>query len=82
MLVIVGKNKYRYVVGRGFATDLVNFLNTNKEAITNVADVVGNVAKAGASTATAARKIYDAIRARKGNGLSEKSIDILNRFAK
>lgn len=82
MLVLVGKTQHKYVVGRGFASDLVSFLDANKETITNVADVVGSVAKAGATSATAARQIYDAVRARKGKGLSDKSMDILNRLAK
>jgi len=80
MLVILSKKQHKYVVGRGFAADFVNFLNTNKDTIANVAGVVGNVAKAGATTANAARQIYDVVRAgraRNGKGLTQKSLDIL-----
>jgi len=42
-----------------------NFISRNKDTITNVANVAGSVAKAGATTASAVRNIVDAVKARR-----------------
>src|SRR5688572_985039 len=42
-----------------------NFISRNKDTITNVANVAGSVAKAGATTASAVRNIVDAVKAKR-----------------
>jgi hypothetical protein len=88
-MLVIKKRQRQFILGSGFG-DFINFINTHKDTISNVAGVVGNVAKAGSTTAIAAKEIYDAIKARKGSGLpprvrntlNDKSIDILNKILK
>lgn len=98
------RRKRRYVVGAGFFDWLPslsnaigsagNFLSNNKDTIMNVADVVGNVAKAGATTASAVKQIVDIVKAKRASSgvkkeppvsvkrvLSEKSIEYLKHLA-
>lgn len=44
-----------------------NFISRNKDTITNVANVAGSVAKAGATTASAVRNIVDAVKAKRAD---------------
>lgn len=102
------KGRQRYVVGSGLfdwipsmanVTRAIgsagNFLSANKDTIKNVADVVGNVAKAGATTASAVKQIVDVVKARRAataavkklpkpleQVLSQKSIDFLQQLAR
>ena len=64
-----------------------NILSTNKDMIKNTADVIGNVAKAGAKTASAVKQIVDEVKAKRAavgttkglvKPLSEKSLDFFN----
>ena len=76
-MLVFDKRQRKLVSGRGF----IDFLNANKDTISNVAGVVGNVANAAASTANAAKQIYNVVKDRKrkkGGGLSEKSIEVIN----
>lgn len=72
-----------------------NFLSTNKDMIKNTADVIGNVAKAGATTASAVKQIVDVVKAKRAaagttkelakpleHRLSEKSLDLLQHLAR
>jgi len=68
-----------------------NFLSTNEDMIKNTADVIGNVAKAGATTASAVKQIVDAVKAKRAavgttnelvKPLSEKSLDFLQHLAR
>jgi len=67
-----------------------NFFSTNKDMIKNTADVIGNVAKVGATTASAVKQIVDAVKAKRAavgttkelvKQLSEKSLDFLQHLA-
>jgi hypothetical protein len=97
MLIIRKKRRLRkrLLLGRGLADWIMpaaNFLSTNKDTISNIANVIGTVAKTSANTAAAVREIYDAVKNKRnthGNGvlskpvqhvLNEKSVEILNRL--
>ena len=95
MLVFVNKSK-KLVLGRGLVgygiadwlSTAVNFLSANKDTISNVASVVGNLAKSTAETVGAAKDIYNVIKKRKegkGTGINKvltlKSQQILKRLA-
>lgn len=76
-MLVFDKRQRKFVSGRGF----IDFLNANKDTISNVAGVVGNVANAAASTANAAKQIYNVVKARKdktGGRLTDRSIGVLN----
>jgi len=73
-----------------------SFLSANKDTISNTAEVIGNVAKAGATTATAVKQVVDAVKAKRAQSaaksrdlpkplekaLSQKSIDFLQQLAR
>ena len=75
MFVIGVRSKRRRVMGGGLFDWIPkiasafgrvgNFISRNKDTITNVANVAGSVAKAGATTASAVRNIVDAVKARR-----------------
>jgi len=75
MYVFGVRSKRRRVVGGGLFDWIPkiasafgrvgNFISKNKDTITNVANVAGSVAKAGATTASAVRNIVDAVKARR-----------------
>jgi len=75
MFVVGVKTKRRRVIGGGIFDWIPkiasafgrvgNFISKNKDTITNVANVAGNVAKAGAAGASAVRQIIDSIKARR-----------------
>src|SRR5688572_20049120 len=75
MYVFGVRSKRRQVMGGGLFDwipkiasafgQVGNFIARNKDTITNVANVAGNVAKAGATTASAVRSIVDAVKARR-----------------
>ena len=75
MFVIGVRSKRRRVMGGGLFDWIPkiasafgrvgNFISRNKDTITNVANVVGSVAKAGATTASEVRNIVDAVKARR-----------------
>jgi len=48
-----------------------SFLSANKDTISNTAEVIGNVAKAGATTATAAKQVVDAIKAKRAQSAAK-----------
>src|SRR5688572_20584665 len=50
-----------------------NFISRNKDTITNVANVAGSVAKAGATTASAVRNIVDAVKAKRAAAAAQPS---------
>lgn len=104
MFVYVSKKQRRYVVGDGLFDWIPsvlgtagNFVSANKEAIKNVADVIGSVAKAGATTASAVKQIVDVVKAKRAatagvakttalptpleKALSAKSIELLKQLA-
>lgn len=81
MLVVARKRKQKYVVGLGFIDTAASLLSTHKDTISNLADVVGNVAK----VSVAAKQIHDVIKSRKSNNkinkvMTDKSMEILNRL--
>jgi len=100
MFVFAAKKRRRYAVGGGFL-DLVGrafgsagtFLSANKDTIKNAADVIGSVAKAGATTASAVKQIVDIVKAKRAaaataalpkpveHALSQKSLDFLQQLA-
>lgn len=70
-----------------------SFLSANKDTISSVAEVIGNVAKAGATTASAVKQIADVVKAKRATKrannavskplekeLSQKSTEILQRL--
>src|SRR5688572_54095 len=75
MYVIGVRSKRRRVMGGGLFDWIPkiasafgrvgNFISRNKDTITNVANVAGSVANAGATTASAVRNIVDAVKARR-----------------
>jgi hypothetical protein len=99
---LVAKRQQRYVIGGGIFDWIPsltsvsralgsagNFVSANKDTIKNVADVVGNVAKSSASTASAVKQIVDVVKARRATAkaaalpiplekaMSEKSLEFL-----
>jgi hypothetical protein len=100
MFVFAAKKRRRYAIGGGFL-DLVGrafgsagtFLSANKDTIKNAADVIGSVAKAGATTASAVKQIVDIVKAKRAaaataalpkpveHALSQKSLDFLQQLA-
>ena len=80
-MLVFDKRQRKFVSGRGF----IDFINANKDTISNVAGVVGNVENAAASTANAAKQIYNVVKTRKsktGGRLTERSIGVLNNLIK
>jgi len=88
----------RYIIGSGMSDwihGLVHALSANKDTIKDVAGVVGKVAKAGASTASAVKQIVDVVKAKRAaaqttkqplptqveKALSGKSVELLKRLA-
>jgi hypothetical protein len=73
--------KRKYIAGSGLVDWIANvasFISANKDTITGVADVVGSVAKAGATTVSAVKQIRDAVKSKKeAKDLSQDSRDIL-----
>lgn len=94
-MLVFERKRRKLVLGHGIVdwlTSAVNFLSANKDTISNVANVVGNVASAGAKTAVAVKDIYDVVKKRRataGQGLpknaqkalTQKSQQILKRLA-
>jgi len=100
-MLVFERKKRQVFIGRGivtstgigdFLTSAVNFLSANKDTISNVANVVGNVAKATSDTAVSVKNIYDVVKARKKNdgsglpkpvqkALTRKSQEIIERLA-
>jgi len=84
----------RYIIGSGMS-DWIHALSANKDTIKDVAGVVGEVAKAGASTASAVKQIVDVVKAKRAaaqttkqplptqveKALSGKSVELLKRLA-
>ena len=73
---------------------LTHALSANKDTNKDVASVVGDVAKAGASTASAVKQIVDVVKAKRATqpskqpfptevkkALSEKSVELLKQLA-
>lgn len=66
------------------------FVAANKDTISNVANVAGNVAKAGATAASSVKQVIDAVRSKNNSRsakapervLSEKSMELLSAMAK
>jgi hypothetical protein len=81
--------KRKYIAGSGFidwVAKVASFISANKDTITGVSDVVGNVAKAGATTVSAIKQIRDTVKAKKDvaisnkKELSQESRDILQQY--
>jgi hypothetical protein len=69
--------KRKYIVGSGFLdwiTKAASFISANKDTIKGVSDVVGSVAKAGATTVSAVKQIRDAVKSKKDAVISKRVI--------
>jgi hypothetical protein len=78
-MLVFGKRQQKFVSGRG----IIDFINSNKDTIANIASVASSVANVAASTANAAKQIYDAVKTKRivnnpNNALTPSSIQILN----
>jgi hypothetical protein len=84
----------RHVVGSGLVDWIssavrtaAKVISTNKDTIKGVAGVVGKVAKAGATTASAVKQIVDTVKSKKHippqlkKDLSGKSVEVLKQLA-
>jgi hypothetical protein len=77
-MIIYRKQKSRIVKGSGLfdwlgaaAGKVGNFISNNSGLIKNIANVVGDVTKAGATTATSVKQIVDLVKASKAKAASQ-----------
>jgi len=75
-MLVFDKRQRKFVSGRG----IIDFINSNKDTIANIASVASSVANVASSTANAAKQIYDAVKTKKtaNKALTANSMQILN----
>jgi hypothetical protein len=78
-MLVFSKRQEKFVSGRG----IIDFINSNKDTIANIASVASSVANVAASTANATKQIYDAVKTKKitnkaNKALTPSSMQILN----